>query len=103
MGLVFVLWGWSEGWGGDGVGNGDGKLFANPLAMWALNGVSPANYIYVLFQLTFAAITPARYFAAPDQTFCGLGTAALARHMLETVHNRDARLDRCRPRTRRGP
>jgi Amt family ammonium transporter len=59
VGLVFVLWGWSEGWGGDGVGNGDGKLFANPLSMWALHGVSSANYIYVLFQLTFAVITAA--------------------------------------------
>lgn len=57
--LVFVLWGWSEGWGGDGVGNGDGKLFANPLSMFALDGVSPANYIFVLFQLTFAVITAA--------------------------------------------
>ena len=59
VGLVFVLWGWSEGWGGDGVGNGDGKLFANPGAMFALHGVGPANYIYVLFQLTFAVITAA--------------------------------------------
>jgi Amt family ammonium transporter len=59
VGLVFVLWGWSEGWGGDGVGNGDGKLFANPLTMFGLQGVAPANYIYVLFQLTFAVITAA--------------------------------------------
>jgi Amt family ammonium transporter len=59
VGIVFVLWGWSEGWGGDGVGNGDGKLFANPLTMWGLRGVSEANYIYVLFQLTFAVITAA--------------------------------------------
>jgi Amt family ammonium transporter len=57
--LVFVLWGWSEGWGGDGVGNGDGRLFANPVTMFALDGVSPANYIFVLFQLTFAVITAA--------------------------------------------
>jgi Amt family ammonium transporter len=59
VGIVFVLWGWSEGWGGDGVGNADGKLFANPFTMWGLDGVSPANYIYVLFQLTFAVITAA--------------------------------------------
>jgi len=59
VGIVFVLWGWSEGWGGDGVGNGDGKLFANPITMFGLHGVSPANYIYVLFQLTFAVITAA--------------------------------------------
>jgi Amt family ammonium transporter len=57
--LVFVLWGWSEGWGGDGAGNGNGKLIADPFAMFGLDGVSHANYIYVLFQLTFAAITVA--------------------------------------------
>jgi Amt family ammonium transporter len=57
--IVFVLWGWSEGWGGDGAGNGNGKLIANPFDMFGLDGVSHANYIYVLFQLTFAAITAA--------------------------------------------
>jgi Amt family ammonium transporter len=57
--LVFVLWGWSEGWGGDGAGNGNGKLIADPFEMFGLDGVSHANYIYVLFQLTFAAITVA--------------------------------------------
>ena len=57
--IVFVLWGWSEGWGGDGAGNGNGKLIANPFDMFGLDGVSNANYIYVLFQLTFAAITVA--------------------------------------------
>ena len=57
--IVFVLWGWSEGWGGDGVGNGNGKLIANPFDMWGLDGVSNINLIYVLFQLTFAAITVA--------------------------------------------
>jgi len=59
VGIVFVLWGWSEGWGGDGVGNGNGKLFANPFSMFGLSGVSHGNYIYVLFQLTFAVITAA--------------------------------------------
>jgi ammonium transporter, Amt family len=58
-GIVFVLWGWSEGWGGDGVGNGNGKLIANPFTMWGLDGVSHINYIFVLFQLTFAVITAA--------------------------------------------
>jgi len=57
--IVFVLWGWSEGWGGDGAGNANGKLIANPFDMFGLDGVSHANYIYVLFQLTFAAITVA--------------------------------------------
>jgi Amt family ammonium transporter len=59
VGIVFVLWGWSEGWGGDGVGNGNGDLIASPFKMFGLHGVSQGNYIYVLFQLTFAAITAA--------------------------------------------
>ena len=59
VGIVFVLWGWSMGWGGDGVGNANGKLIANPFDMFGLDGVSHGNYIYVLFQLTFAAITAA--------------------------------------------
>ncbi|MBA2953472.1 ammonium transporter [Nocardioides sp. MAH-18] len=57
--IVFVLWGWSMGWGGDGAGNLNGKLIANPFTMFGLDGVSNANLIYVLFQLTFAAITVA--------------------------------------------
>jgi len=57
--IVFVLWGWSMGWGGDGAGNGNGKLIANPFTMFGLDGVSHINYIYVVFQLTFAAITVA--------------------------------------------
>jgi len=59
VGIVFVLWGWSMGWGADGVGNLNGKLIADPFAMFGLEGVSPANYVYVLFQLTFASITAA--------------------------------------------
>ena len=55
--LVFVLWGWSEGWGGDGAGNNNGKLIANPFSMFGLHGVTSGNYVFVLFQLTFAAIT----------------------------------------------
>jgi Amt family ammonium transporter len=57
--LVMVLWGWSEGWGGDGAGNGNGKLIANPFSMWGLDGISGGNHIFVVFQLTFAAITVA--------------------------------------------
>jgi Amt family ammonium transporter len=57
--IVFVLWGWSMGWGADGVGNLNGKLIANPFDMFGLDGVSDINLIYVLFQLTFAAITVA--------------------------------------------
>jgi Amt family ammonium transporter len=59
VGIVFVLWGWSMGWGADGLGNANGKLIANPFDMFGLDGVSKGNYIYVLFQLTFAAITAA--------------------------------------------
>ena len=59
VGVTFVLWGWSEGWGGDGVGNLNGKLIASPFDHFGLHGVSGSNYIYVLFQLTFAAITAA--------------------------------------------
>jgi ammonium transporter, Amt family len=55
--LVFVLWGWSEGWGADGAGNSNGKLIANPFSMWGLDGVSSSNLIFVVFQLTFAGIT----------------------------------------------
>src|SRR4051812_35206684 len=59
VGIVFVLWGWSEGWGGDGVGNANGKLIANPFTQFGLDGVTLPNYIFVLFQLTFATITAA--------------------------------------------
>src|SRR4051794_363092 len=59
VGIVFVLWGWSMGWGGDGAGNLNGKLIANPFSMFGLHGVTSSNYIYVLFQLTFASITAA--------------------------------------------
>jgi Amt family ammonium transporter len=59
VGIVFVLWGWSEGWGGDGAGNSNGDLIASPFKMFGLHGVSQSNYIYVLFQLTFATITVA--------------------------------------------
>ena len=61
--IVFVLWGWSEGW--SGIGNG--KLIGNPFTLFGLNGVgwhstatgTGSPYIGVLFQLTFATITAA--------------------------------------------
>ena len=59
VGIVFVLWGWSEGWGGNGVGNANGQLIANPFHDFGLLNVSSSNFIYVLFQLTFAVITVA--------------------------------------------
>jgi len=59
VGIVFVLWGWSMGFGGDGAGNLDGNLVNSPFDMFALKGVSWSNYVFVLFQLTFAAITAA--------------------------------------------
>ena len=59
VGITTLLWGWSEGWGGDGVGNGNGKLIADPFTLFGLHNVHASNYIYVLFQLTFAAITVA--------------------------------------------
>ena len=46
--LVFVLWGWSEGWGGDGVGNGNGDLIANPFHMFGLHGVGWGSYVFVV-------------------------------------------------------
>ena len=55
VGIVFVLWGWSEGW--NSIGNG--KLIANPFTLFGLHDVAWNGYIGVLFQLTFAAITAA--------------------------------------------
>ena len=53
VGIVYVLWGWSMGW------SGDGTFFANPFTMFGLNGVATSDYIYVMFQMTFAVITAA--------------------------------------------
>ena len=55
VGLVFVLWGWSEGFGG----LGNGGLIASPFSLFGLHGVAWTGYVGVLFQLTFAAITAA--------------------------------------------
>jgi ammonium transporter, Amt family len=57
VGLVYVLWGWSMSFS-DGF-SGDGKLFADPFEQFGLNGVAPSDYIYVMFQLSFAVITAA--------------------------------------------
>ena len=53
VGIVYVLWGWSMSF------SGDGTFFANPFTLFGLRDVTPDNYIYVMFQLTFAVITAA--------------------------------------------
>src|SRR3954468_22722457 len=57
VGIVYVLWGWSESFG-DGF-SGDGKLFANPFTLFSLKDVPSTSFIAVAFQLTFAVITAA--------------------------------------------
>lgn len=57
VGIVYVLWGWSMSFS-DGF-SGDGKLFANPFTLFGLKDVATSDYIYVMFQLTFAVITAA--------------------------------------------
>jgi Amt family ammonium transporter len=56
IGIVYVLWGWSESFGGGG-----NSFFANPFDLFGLDGVSPddGGYIAVMFQATFAVITAA--------------------------------------------
>ncbi|MFT4263024.1 MAG: ammonium transporter [Nocardioides sp.] len=54
VGIIYVLWGWSESFG-----PGDGTFFANPFDLFGLKDVSSDSYIGVMFQLTFAAITAA--------------------------------------------
>ncbi len=53
VGIIYVLWGWSMSFGGDGT------FFADPFKLFALDGVTTDNYIYVMFQMTFAVITAA--------------------------------------------
>jgi Amt family ammonium transporter len=57
VGIIYVLWGWSMSFS-DGF-SGDGKLFADPFKLFGLKDVATGDYIYVMFQLTFAAITAA--------------------------------------------
>jgi Amt family ammonium transporter len=57
VGIVYVLWGWSMSFS-DGF-SGDGKLFADPFKLFGLKDVATSDYIYVMFQLTFAVITAA--------------------------------------------
>jgi Amt family ammonium transporter len=53
VGIVYVLWGWSMSFGGDG------SFFANPFTLFGLRDVEWTSYIAVCFQLTFAVITAA--------------------------------------------
>ncbi|MEO6512455.1 MAG: ammonium transporter [Nocardioides sp.] len=53
VGIVYVLWGWSMSFGGDGT------FFANPFTLFGLKDVEWTSYIAVCFQLTFAVITAA--------------------------------------------
>ncbi|WP_307807657.1 ammonium transporter [Nocardioides xinjiangensis] len=53
VGILYVAVGWSMGW------SGDGTLFANPFELFWLDGVATGDYIYVMFQMTFAIITAA--------------------------------------------
>ncbi len=53
VGILYVAVGWSMGW------SGDGTFFANPFDLFWLDGVATSDYIYVMFQMTFAIITVA--------------------------------------------
>ncbi|GAA0971386.1 Ammonia channel [Nocardioides aquaticus] len=53
VGILYVAVGWSMGW------SGNGTFFADPFALVMLNGVETSDYIYVMFQMTFAIITVA--------------------------------------------
>ncbi|WP_459968828.1 ammonium transporter [Nocardioides pyridinolyticus] len=53
VGILYVAVGWSMGFGGDGT------FFANPFELFWLDGVSTGDYIFVMFQMTFAIITVA--------------------------------------------
>jgi Amt family ammonium transporter len=56
VGLVYVLWGWSESFGPKELAGG---LFTSPFSLFGLHGVGWGSYIAVCFQLTFAVITAA--------------------------------------------
>src|SRR6188472_3608630 len=56
VGIVYVLWGWSESCGPNSLAGG---LFADPFTLFGLDGVGWDSYVAVCFQLTFAVITAA--------------------------------------------
>ena len=53
VGILYVAVGWSMGFGGDGT------FFADPTTLAWLKDVDTSDYIYVMFQMTFAIITVA--------------------------------------------
>lgn len=53
VGIVWVLWGYSMVFGGDGT------FFASPFTNFGLNDVGYDGYTFMMFQLTFAVITTA--------------------------------------------
>ena len=53
VGILYVAVGWSMGFGGEGT------FFHDPFDLAWLDGVTTDNYIYVMFQMTFAIITVA--------------------------------------------
>ncbi|WP_337191402.1 ammonium transporter [Nocardioides flavescens] len=53
VGILYVAVGWSMGW------SGDGTFFANPFDLFWLDGVGTGDYVFVMFQMTFAIITVA--------------------------------------------
>jgi Amt family ammonium transporter len=56
VGIVYVLWGWSESFGPHSLAGG---LFADPFTLFGLKDVGWGSYVAVCFQLTFAVITAA--------------------------------------------
>src|SRR6188472_2787913 len=56
VGIVYVLWGWSESFGPKSRAGG---LFADPFTLFGLANVGWDSYVAVCFQLTFAVITAA--------------------------------------------
>jgi Amt family ammonium transporter len=56
VGIVYVLWGWSESFGPKSMAGG---LFADPFSLFGLKDVESGSYVAVCFQLTFAVITAA--------------------------------------------
>ncbi len=53
VGILYVAVGWSMGFGGEGT------FFANPFELFWLDGVTTDDYVFVMFQMTFAIITTA--------------------------------------------